>query len=185
MLITISGLDGSGKTTLTKKIAASNSDSIYFCFYDFTLFGKLSNIFRKIMPNSRKNLMKKKYITKRENRMIGWLKKICFIIDIIRFKIFIFFNKNKIIICDRYFYDILIQGIYFGHFDKDFVKKVLGRIPTPDHPLLLDVPISIAINRAKKFDFEGEHFFRTKFGLYKDMRRLVKFQKPNVLKNIL
>lgn len=74
--------------------------------------------------------------------------------------------KNKTLICDRYFYDKLARMIYYGICNRFIAKIYLRLLPRPDFVFFLDVDPKKAHQRKKEYS-EGELlFFRKIYRLF-------------------
>ncbi|MFW6047003.1 MAG: hypothetical protein ACOCP4_04370 [Candidatus Woesearchaeota archaeon] len=165
MIISFSGIDGSGKTTqalwLLSYLQRQNINVKYIHIINWSLMNKLGRKFYKTRRN------KQKEFSKTIDRGISvsiFLRKIVLFIDIFRYYFFIRFNRaNQIIIFDRFFYDLGIQAVYKGIMGKNLEFIYWKIVPKPTHPIFLDIPPRTAFHR------EGEHsleYFRSKRNLY-------------------
>ena len=119
LIISFMGVDGSGKTSLSKKIKKIFKGATYLHLKPYIFF------------------LDKRTIVKDPHRE----KKITFIMSIIRllswlasYKIFFFINKiNKVFIFDRYAHDVLIDPIRYKHnLPKVITRYILSFFPEPD-----------------------------------------------------
>jgi dTMP kinase len=119
-LITISGLDGSGKSTqlnlLKKSLAKKEFRIKSFHMISFS-------IANKILKQKKKNSSPEKKSRVTANKKTIFLRKIALIIDVFRFRHFYLMNsyRNKydFILTDRYFYDQIVN-IKFLEKHKNF-----------------------------------------------------------------
>lgn len=163
-LICLVGIDGSGKTTqalaLSKYLKGLGIDNEYvWCRWDPIILKPIIKVIQKILfykedikrdynnYNKRKNLFL-------NNRLVSILWKYSVLFDYF-IKIFkdikIPLSKKKIIICDRYLFDTIVDlAVDLKYTDKKIRKLInicLLLIPTPDIIFLIDLPEIVAFNR--------------------------------------
>lgn len=142
MIVTVSGIDGSGKTTrstelcemlLKRGLPAAMSKPAYeaneqvkdFCEWEF---GDRFSYFRKMDAEF--------YVSCLTADWLGYLVRI------------LTRSNDRILVCDRYVYDVLAQAIHMKA-RATVLKQWLGRFPTPDVSFLLDVSPELAYERLK------------------------------------
>jgi thymidylate kinase len=159
MLVTFSGIDGSGKTTCAKSLGAGlSSQGIsnkkfslggYALLFPFTiLLGKLMTLAgkRKSMRSSDNPLLKRNY---------PWLMRktwvLLVLLDTYAWYVILLINSLfvKVIICDRYFYDKLVGLKLHGFADHKDVKVITPLIPKADLPVFLDISPAKAQQRER------------------------------------
>jgi thymidylate kinase len=167
-LITISGLDGSGKTTqlnlLEKKLKEKHQIERLHMI-DFSIANKIL----------KKKSNKKGNRAKTKTGFWGlFMRKIAIVIDSIRFRIYyrvkIFENKIDYLLIDRYFYDQIINIKYLekeNYFDQEplWQKIVEGQIIQPDLKVYLKTKPSKILNRSRKIE-QGQKYLLDKNDLY-------------------
>lgn len=142
-IISISGLDGSGKTTqvqmLKNYLEEQGKKVFYFHAIQFSIANQFNKFLKKIasifsfLKDKKSSIEKKKKtedsgdsVTK-ANWFLIQLRKVFLLIDIFRFKRLLKKLKNKgftHLITDRYFYDFIVniefltKNISFSNFDK-------------------------------------------------------------------
>jgi thymidylate kinase len=123
MLFALVGIGGSGKTTIAQKVA-NKLKLKYFHFYDKII--SLSSVHPIVS-------------------IFTW--PIFFV-----FKLWIFERKmgRQIIICDRYFYDRVVDMIMFRKCSLDGGKKIIKVVPQPAITFLLDVPAEVSKQRKNE-----------------------------------
>ncbi len=136
-IISISGLDGSGKSTQTqllKKYYEENGKTVlYFHAVQFSVAHVLYKRAQKKHPHK-----KCVDITSAPWHKIA-LRKIALFCDIFRFRYFVYKNKKHydILLTDRYFYDMIINIAYLQH--KPYTPFFARWIIPPNHRFFLDV----------------------------------------------
>jgi thymidylate kinase len=170
MLITFSGLDGSGKTT------AAHYVSRLLTGWGYTIeqihlipWTWVNKIGRAITRDKKKA---PRYSTAR--KPTGAISKILRLgmmgIDLIRFRVLLLTSQltKTVIVCDRYFYDLGIQAYYSGEMSDRIMQTYWLFVPKPDHAFLLEVHPALAEQR------EGDHppdYYVAKHVLYQDQKR--------------
>jgi thymidylate kinase len=182
MLITFSGLDGAGKSTLINSLRTTLEKqnrpvAVYHMNKDIGIFAYLRFIRNWIMggavsPGTRVTLGANssnkplvqgghRRLRKAASRLrysILWNKPLRSFIYLIDLPIFIFYRlyiekiKKQILIMDRYFYDSLVD-VASDH--MWFLVRFLARlIPTPSIPIYLDVSPEEAYARKGEYSVE-------------------------------
>lgn len=168
MIVVFSGIDGCGKTTYAKAathyLIAKGTAARYMhisrdSFYHFLL----NNFIGKFSKSSQTSL--EKGLRNKENKtyflLTGTLKKILLFIDILIFNIRYSHyknNKKQTLICDRYFYDNIVQMEYLSIAGHSFISLYRKLIAAPDIIFLLHADPAVAYLR--KPEYEKEYFFQ-------------------------
>jgi len=182
-LITLSGLDGSGKSTqieLLKEFLESQRKSFwYFHAVEFSIGNKILKHGKKSplvplcergkpdSPPLKKGELEGDFSVTKANWLQIQLRKIALMIDICRFKKLIKKTKVDYIISDRYFYDSVVN-IDFLSFRRPTSKRlcVEKHIPKPDFAFYIDVKPEIIMQRERKPD-QGMEYLTAKEVLFK------------------
>ena len=164
-LICFIGVDGSGKTTISKEVAKILRERGIKCKHTYGrlqpfILRPLTVIARKLIIRKAgkdyKAYKKEKKEAVKKMRILGKLYTMILLVDyylqlFIRIRLPLLFGK--VVICDRYVYDTVINDIPLESEDIDTIEKWINRIfnfaPKPDIVFLIDVPEEISMMRKK------------------------------------
>ena len=136
LIISLMGVDGSGKTTLAKRLNKIFKKSKYLHLKPYILFQD-----RRRVVKHPHNLKKSSFIISLF-RILSW---------VISYK-FYFQNKSKkIYFFDRYAHDILIDPVRYKHsLSKKLTILILNFIPTPDLWIFLNPSLKTVKSRKQE-----------------------------------
>lgn len=181
-LICFIGIDGSGKTTLAKRLVELMKRKGMNCKYIHGGYKPL--ILKPIMIVGRLFFLRQKngaknYVEARNrkrkifnNYFLSKTYKLILLLDYL-VQIFLKLNLSLIfgkkVICDRYVYDVIINDLSVDlHLSKRDIKNLLRIcfyiLPKPEIVFVLDVPEDIAIKR--KNDISSTEFLRDRRSTY-------------------
>lgn len=174
-IITISGLDGSGKSTqinlLKNYLEKQNKKVFYFHAIEFGLAKKIVDFRNKYCPLCRLSgqckVYKEKSVTHANFFQIV-LRRIFLMIDIWRFKKLrkkLETLKYDFVLSDRYFYDSVINLNYLSNSQK--ILPCEKFIPLPNVTIYLSANPEIIIQRERKPD-QGMDYLKKKKELYEE-----------------
>ena len=145
LVISFMGVDGSGKTTLSKKLKKNFKQSVYLHLKPYILFKDK----RKVIKNPHKK--KKSFFITSIIRFLSWL---------ISYKVYFFTNKDKkLYIFDRYAHDILIDPLRYKHnLPKKLTRFILNFFPRPN--LWIFVNPSLKIIKSRKQELSDSELKR-------------------------
>jgi len=171
-MISFSGIDGSGKTTLAERtsdyLSSKNIASQKIEVYNRSLFINLGKIAGRVSKSMKHDLESGfRSDDKKAKTKLGWLRCLCFRIDILIFALTSSIMKIRGVlpVCDRYLYDGLIHLRYLGVINEREYNNLLKRIPKPVLPIIL------TLNEERAIQREGKHssieYYKNKIALYK------------------
>lgn len=159
MIITFSGLDGSGKTTLIRCLE-KYFDSNNIPYNSSSIYGQLSiyAIIRNLRSLSSKNNDHVSNVKKDNSTVYKFFrsrnaKKLFLFIDIIILsfvRLYYIFSK-KILIIDRYFFDFLME---VTDDIRLYQRLVCFLFPSPSLSFFIDTDPKVSFNRKKEYDIE-------------------------------
>lgn len=201
LFICFAGIDGSGKTTLSKSLVKDLETKdlkfsyVYNRYIPFTLrpFMKLGELIFLRNHNFFENYSgyseAKKSNTKK-HPFLGKIYQSILIIDyyfqtLFKIKIPLFFGNN--IVCDRYIYDTIVTdlSVDFNYSLRkvDFISKLMQKFfPTPDFIFFVDVQEEVAFLR--KDDVPSIEYLRDRRSLFSHLSFLFNMKKLDGTKKI-
>ena len=182
-LICFTGMDGTGKTTLSKNLVKSLKERDIECKYvyarltpiiskPFMWIGRSIFLHGKNMFENYSDYANTKRMAIEHNSFLSRIYQQILLFDyffqvFFKVKIPLIFSKN--IVCDRYVYDTVITDLSVDmNYSRDKVIDMLDNLlrffPEPDRTFLIDVPEEIAYQR--KNDTPSREYLRERRGIY-------------------
>lgn len=163
-LITLSGLDGSGKSTqlelLKTRLGREGGKIAVFHAIEFSLANRMLRFFR-----GEKNFVPGKERAVASASSISlFLRTVFLAIDILRFRSFtkkLERDTIEFLLSDRYFFDTVVNIEYLG---GSVPKWILERIPTPDRAFYLRITPKDILKRTRVPE-QGINYLQKKFEL--------------------
>jgi len=172
MLITFSGLDGSGKSTLVDHLKESlerdhHKVAVSHMNYDIGLYSAVRFLAKKVSgrngtdshaPREAAHAGKFNSLTAKLRYKLIWNKGLRFLIYPLDVVIFIFYRfyvekvKRQVLIMDRYFYDTLVDVT--GARRTLRLRFLSWLTPTPGLPVYLDVTPERAFERKSEYSVD-------------------------------
>ena len=184
MIISFSGLDGSGKTTQLHILADMlRKEGIPFSIVEvgrMSIFMYVKSVIQVFSHRTVTNIEGIQFDlsgnTSLFKRFLSIIRQICTVLDImifiLIFRIPLFFRK-RIILCDRYFFDSIAQLYYLKMCSRQMFLFLLMLVPMPDVSFLLNASGQIAYNRKPEY---VKSYFIRKSRLYQFIARKYKMK---------
>ena len=155
LLITFCGMDGAGKTTLAKKIGHFfKQGGLKFEFIHGHGYSVSQNSFKL----DERRVSRLKYLFR-------LLIPFAFIDNLFTF--YFKYNpilKDRILICDRYFYDKIARMMYYEICSESVARIYLKLLPKPDYVFFLDIDPKQAYSRKEEYSEREYNSFRNIYG---------------------
>jgi dTMP kinase len=172
------GIDGSGKTTLAKKLVEELTKNNIKCKYLWWLEAENSVLRRTLRflnhPSNEKSSKIKVYNPRKSPNFFMLIYQYLVLLDYSRqliSKVWLPTRIGKVIVCDRYIYDTIIAfSIEFNHSQKKFQRmfKLFSFLsPKPDIFFLVEVPDDEAFKR--KDDIPSIESLSKPITIYKEL----------------
>lgn len=181
MIISLSGLDGSGKSTqiaaiarlLTEQGVAVRHSEVH----GLSLYACVGRGLRRVSPNTAERLLTKQYALQGQGserkRLLGLVRRLGLWCDLFLFMVAVYWPAKlagaSVTLCDRYIWDSAVQLRYLNLCGESFFEKFVSLVPGPDVAFFLDVEASEA--HSRKPEFSLEHFVR-KHEVYSELLRI-------------
>ncbi|MBI4383429.1 MAG: hypothetical protein HY579_05275 [Nitrospinae bacterium] len=177
MIISFSGLDGSGKTTQIELLAGLlRSRGIPF---GIVRTGRISLVesAKSALQTLGCGWVSRVEKAQREKsgnpsllkRILTFVRPLCFVADILIFQAFYrlpFRLKRETMLCDRYFFDAIAHFLHLGICSRRTAFSLLGLAPKADIAFYLQIRARAAYRRKPEYD---ESYFDDKAGIYADI----------------
>ncbi len=163
MLISFSGVDGCGKTTLARKavemLRHRRVKASYVRVADLAIARRAGDALGSV---SRQRAMAAVSST---DRGIALLRKTALVFDALLFRLTVLWAKlsNSALVCDRYFFDSIVHLNYLGISTKRFERMLLAIAPKPTVVFFIAVKPAVAAKRNREFP---KGFYEKKHLLY-------------------
>jgi thymidylate kinase len=158
-LICFTGVDGSGKTTHAKSLLEYLETKGYACkyvwgasrpivSYVFLAFAKLLGYWKETKKNVYTDPLE--YAPKGIAEKLGSLWRFCVFVDLqikTSLKTRTYLVLGKVVVLDRYFYDLLMDLSVSKVSSEEFVRRISETLPRPQITFLLDAPPSLTALR--------------------------------------
>lgn len=175
MIITFSGLDGTGKTTYAEMVADRMRKRGKKCRRFHAIRDSLSYFFtHKIVGGVSEKAKQAAESGLRDkggrftSGILAFVKKGFLLVDILLFNIcygWLKGKENDILVADRYFYDELVQARYLGIAGRLFSLVYEKLIINPDVAFFVELTPEKAYGRKNEYDIE---YFKAKSPIYGD-----------------
>ena len=172
IIISLLGVDGSGKTTLAKKLNKIFKNSKYLHLKPYILFQDRRTVIKK--PQNQK----KSFFLFSLLRLLSWL---------ISYKVFFYQNKSKkFYIFDRYAHDILVDPLRYKHgLHQGLTKFILYFFPKPNLWIFMNPSIkTVKIRKSELADNEIKRQIRDYLLFFKSQKNVLML-KSNIQKKKL
>tara|TARA_B110000444_G_C18627162_1_gene495051 strand:+ start:75 stop:662 length:588 start_codon:yes stop_codon:yes gene_type:complete len=163
IIISIMGVDGSGKTTIAKNLNKRLKKSKYLHLRPYILF------------QDRRRVVRNPHLQKKSSSLVSFLRILSWLISYI---IFFTSNKNlKICIFDRYAHDILIDPLRYKHnLSFNLTKFVLNFFPKPNMWIFLNPPLeTIKTRKLELSDKEYKKQVNSYVKLFRHKKNVLRF----------
>lgn len=149
IVVAFCGMDGTGKTTISKKVALNLKKRGY----------KIKFIHGHTYSLSKNSLKVDEKIINNYRFLFRFLIPLAYIDNIISY--FKQYRKKTIsIVSDRYFYDKVVRLIYYKICPIWLARIYLKLLPKPDKVFFLDIEPKRALMRKKEYRLEEFRLFR-------------------------
>ena len=179
MIISFSGLEGSGKTTqinlLLEKLKKNHIKADYVHIYRKSFFLRLGQFIKSFAPAKIDPLVEEQFKSRNPKgffiNFTRLIRQFFFILDIAYFYMTTYFqhkaSQKKFIVCDRYFYDTLVQMLFMGMCSDYFLKKIVRWIPRCDESFLFLNSVEMILTRKTQvYDTE---YYHIKDGIWRNL----------------
>jgi thymidylate kinase len=187
IFICFTGIDGSGKTTLTKSLEESLNDSGLSCKYSWCgwrrfetpLFKPIATLVKKFSKNKRR-MDDKPASPPMHNSLLFYAAWLDYVLRVFP-SLLISLYKYDVVIVDRYIYDIVVGfSVNTGSNKKRKMNRILksfSLFPKPNIVFFIDVPPELAY--ARKDDIPSVDYLSQQKTIYLEL--LKKYKNKTVI----
>lgn len=183
MIISFSGTDGSGKTTLIKEVKKTLSQTgirtIYRHEYNYIFL----KYFFKFIGKEKIDIRRKHFLsTETQKTLIDKMWPYFVLIDAIILIFWFRITKRKtVVILDRFLYDQLCSFEGLGVITKDdrFIRWLFLHAPSPDIKVILTVSPHIAFERKKETHLYPIYFYERGNNFYQKIAKYLQVSVVN------
>lgn len=163
MIITFSGVDGTGKSTQARYVAellTQKGVSVRVLHLTrWTWVFRIGERFGTLTTSGRSPSG-----LKRSGAVQSAFRQLVMLLDVARFWLVVGLDKNRALVCDRYFSDLAIHAVYLGHVSTRFATLYWRLVPRPSLAFLLDVDEQTA--RTRECSEHSTAYYAEKRSLY-------------------
>lgn len=150
-LIVFCGMDGTGKTTLAKKVGEYlQKNNIVFQYNHAHGYAMSQNS----MAINDKQINRFRFLLRFFTPFLILDNMVNYLIN------FRPIFTKKILICDRYFYDKIARQLFYGVIGKTVARIYLSILPKPHLVFFLDIDPKIAFERKKEYSLKDYQRFQ-------------------------
>jgi thymidylate kinase len=154
MIIAFIGNDGSGKTTVARKVETRLRDSGFEVKYFPSFNHGLLEYVLRMLPGKELKKTRANFLDKGSSNRVSPIFKIwpyiVFVDCLFMYVKFKILNRHSVIILDRYFYDFLIGFEYLGFSSSVVHELFVFGSPRPNIGFVMDVDPQVAYERKKE-----------------------------------
>jgi len=173
VIVSLMGVDGSGKTTLAKKLHKVFKKSKYLHLKPYILF------------QDRRTVIKDPHYQKKSSFILSLLRLFSWLIS---YKIFFHQNKStNIYIFDRYSHDILIDPLRYKHsLSQSLTKSILKFFPKPNLWIFLNPSLKTIKSRKQELsDTELKRQIKDYTQFFRNQKNVLKLNTNNKKKILI
>ena len=183
MIIALSGNDGSGKTTIAKKLVEIFRDLGFKVIYKHEYEYAILRILFKLIGQNRIEKSRKEMIVEKKKNWKYYLWPLLVWFDIsLQYIYFKIFKRKSVIILDRYLYDHYMSFKYLEYLTR-FTEWLYLHSPRPDIAIVLWVESEVAYERKKETHDYLLEFYEIQTKRYLDLAREREIPNVNTSKN--
>ena len=165
MIVSFSGIDGSGKTTqaqyVTKLLEQDGFAVHHVQMIRWTLVNRLGRLARFGKTQRTRGSQPRD-----SGRVLTLMRQLISLLDVLLFRVLYAYQtsiRHRVVVCDRFFYDLGVHALYTGVMGAGFESLYWRVVPSPTVSILLDIPAEVAHQREGKHDLA---YYQAKRDLY-------------------